>query len=114
MAAWYVWSALGFYPSVPGAPMMVVGTPLFPRVEIDLGGRKPFASTPLALSARTPYIASASVRGRPLTSSFVLGRALRPGGRLVLQTSTTPTSWASAPGDVPPSVSTADLSAFGC
>ena len=114
MAAWYVWAALGFYPSVPGAPVMVMGTPLFPRVEIDLGGRKPFVIDAPGASAQVPYIASASLSGKALGKSWFPASALRPGGSLRVGMSSSATGWASAPAARPPSVSIDGLAPFGC
>jgi predicted alpha-1,2-mannosidase len=114
MAAWYVWSALGFYPSVPGAPVMVVGTPLFPRAELALGGRKPFVIDAPGASAQQPYIASAVLSGKPLGKSWFGASALTPAGSLRVQMSASATSWASSAASHPPSVSVNGLGAFGC
>lgn len=40
MSAWYVWSALGFYPVTPGSPYYALGTPLFDRATIHLENGK--------------------------------------------------------------------------
>ena len=40
MASWYVWAALGLYPSTPGTPILTVSTPIFDRVVIALPGRQ--------------------------------------------------------------------------
>jgi predicted alpha-1,2-mannosidase len=42
MSSWYVLSALGFYPVCPGNSQYVIGTPLFPKATIDLGGGRTF------------------------------------------------------------------------
>jgi putative alpha-1,2-mannosidase len=36
MSAWYVLSALGFYPVCPGNPVYILGSPLFPKATIQL------------------------------------------------------------------------------
>jgi predicted alpha-1,2-mannosidase len=114
MAAWWVWAAIGFYPSVPGAPLMVVGTPLFPRVEIALGGRKPFVVDAPGASAQTPYIAGASLSGKRLSKTWFPASALRPGGALTVEMSGSATTWGSSPAAHPPSVSVDGLAPFGC
>lgn len=40
MSAWFIWSALGFYPVTPGSGCVSVGTPLFPEVVLHLGQGK--------------------------------------------------------------------------
>ena len=40
MSSWYVWAALGLYPSTPGTSILTVNTPLFDRVEITLPAGK--------------------------------------------------------------------------
>jgi predicted alpha-1,2-mannosidase len=36
MSAWYVWSALGLYPTTPGLPAYTIGKPLFPKIQLNL------------------------------------------------------------------------------
>jgi predicted alpha-1,2-mannosidase len=114
LAAWYVWSALGIYPPAQGAPMFVIGSPLFPRAELQLGGRAPFVVDAPSASAQSPYIAGASLSGKPLAKTWLTAAALRPGGSLHLDMSGTPQGWGSATAARPPSVSTSGLTAFGC
>jgi predicted alpha-1,2-mannosidase len=114
MAGWYVWTALGIYPPAAGAPMLVVGTPLFPRAEIDLGGQTPFVIDAPGASAQTPYITAASLNGAALTRTWLSGAALQPGGRLQLTMSPTAGTWGSTADAHPPSLSTDGLAPFGC
>jgi predicted alpha-1,2-mannosidase len=107
LSAWWVWSALGFYPSVPGAPLYVTGTPLFPRIELTLGAGRPLVVT---ASGTGPYVQGLSLDGRASTRTWFT--TLRSGGSIAFALSAHPTSW----GDrgQPPSASVAGLSAFGC
>ncbi|MDT7539343.1 MAG: hypothetical protein QOI82_2928 [Actinomycetota bacterium] len=114
MAGWYVWTALGIYPPAAGSPMLVVGSPLFPRAEIDLGGAAPFVIDAPGAAAQTPYITAAMLDGNPLTKTWLDGAALHPGGRLQLTMSPTAGTWGASTEARPPSVSTAGLAAFGC
>ncbi|MDT7545994.1 MAG: hypothetical protein QOE99_2104 [Actinomycetota bacterium] len=114
MAGWYVWSALGIYPPAAGAPMFVVGSPLFPRAEIDLGGRAPFVIDAPAASAQSPYITAAALDGRDLSATWISGTALHPGGLLHLDMSSTAATWGAESAAHPPSVSQSGLSPFGC
>jgi predicted alpha-1,2-mannosidase len=114
MAGWYVWTALGIYPPAAGAPMLVVGSPLFPRAEIDLGGAAPFVIDAPSASAQTPYITAATLDGAPLVNTWLPGTALHPGGQLHLDMAGTAGTWGSAATARPPSLSTAGLAPFGC
>jgi putative alpha-1,2-mannosidase len=114
MAGWYVWTALGIYPPAAGAPMLVVGSPLFPRAEIDLGGPARFVIDAPGASAQTPYITAATLDGQPLGRTWLAGSALHPGGQLHLGMSATAGTWGSDAPAHPPSVSTAGLTPFGC
>jgi putative alpha-1,2-mannosidase len=114
MAGWYVWAALGIYPPAAGAPMFVVGTPLFPRAELHLGGTAPFVIDAPGASAQTPYISGATLAGQQLNQTWMAGSALQPGGQLHLDMSPTAGTWGSSTTAHPPSVSTSGLAPFGC
>jgi predicted alpha-1,2-mannosidase len=114
MAGWYIWTALGLYPPAAGAPMLVVGTPLFPRAEIDLGGSAPFVIDAPGASAQSPFITAATLDGQALNRTWLAGSALHPGGQLDLDMSSTAGTWGSDAAARPPSVSTAGLTPFGC
>ncbi|MCU1589945.1 MAG: Alpha,2-mannosidase [Frankiales bacterium] len=114
MAGWYVWAALGIYPPAAGAPMFVVGTPLFPRAEIDLGGAAPFVIDAPSASAQAPYISAATLDGQPLTRTWMGAEALHPGGQLHFDMGSTASAWGAGAAAHPPSVSSAGLSPFGC
>jgi predicted alpha-1,2-mannosidase len=107
LSAWWVWAAIGFYPSVPGAPLYVIGTPLFPRVQITLGEGKPFTVT---AAGAGPYIRGARLDGRVLARTWLTRP--RPGGSLDFRLSTSATSWGEH--GQPPSASLTGLSPFGC
>ena len=109
LSAWYVWSALGFYPSMPGAPVFVTGTPMFDRVEMGAG--KPFVITSTGTG---PYVSSARLNGGSLSRTWFTAAALHAGGSLSFGLSPSPSSWGSGTAAHPPSVSTVPLSAFGC
>src|SRR6185436_15892979 len=63
MSAWFVMSALGFYPVTPGLDYYVLGTPLFPRATIHLENGREFVIRADGASAGTPYIRSARLNG---------------------------------------------------
>jgi hypothetical protein len=71
MSSWYVWSALGLYPQTPGVPALVVGSPLFPRAEIDLGGGRGVSITAPAASTTTPYVHGLRVNGQATQRTWI-------------------------------------------
>jgi predicted alpha-1,2-mannosidase len=94
MSAWYVFSALGLYP-VPGSDRYVVGTPLFPKVEMALPGGT-FTVTAQGVSAENIYVQSATLNGAPLNAAVLHRADLKPGGALTLVMGSSPSTWARA------------------
>lgn len=65
MSAWYLFSAIGLYPAVPGSGEFLLHAPRFSRVEIDLGsGRTLRVTAPGADGRRLQYVEQASVDGQ--------------------------------------------------
>lgn len=88
MSAWYVFSALGFYPDLPGGDDYAVGTPLFERATLTLPAGSFVLNSPHA-SPEHIYVRAASLAGR------TIGQRLRhadvvAGGTLHLELSDTP------------------------
>jgi predicted alpha-1,2-mannosidase len=105
-SSWYVFSALGFYPVCPGAPVYEMGSPLFPKSTIRLGNGNLFTILANKVSARNKYIQSARLNGKPLNQAWFPHSAIANGGLLVLEMGERPnTDWGSAPEDTPPSMS---------
>lgn len=101
MSAWYVFAALGLYPSIPTRAELVLSAPLFPRAEIRLGnGRRLTIEAP---QAPDKYIHGLTVRGQATTKPWIPASMLTTGGSMVYTLGSTPnTVWGSGPGDVPP------------
>jgi predicted alpha-1,2-mannosidase len=105
-SSWYVFSALGFYPVCPGAPVYEIGSPLFAKSIIRLGNGKLFTILANNVSAQNKYIQSARLNGKPLNQAWFPHSAIANGGELVLEMGDKPnTEWGSAPEDAPPSMS---------
>jgi predicted alpha-1,2-mannosidase len=96
MSAWYVFSALGFYPVCPGDNTYVIGTPLFANAAIRTGGGRTFAVVARNVSEKNFYIQSASLNGKPYASSLLTHADIMKGGRLVLEMGPAPSAWGSA------------------
>ena len=78
-SAWYVFSALGFYPVCPGADEYAVGAPLFRRATIHLeNGQKVVIEAPQNSPANR-YIGKMSVDGKALAEPFLRYSELKDG-----------------------------------
>jgi predicted alpha-1,2-mannosidase len=95
MSAWYVLSALGFYPVTPGTDEYVIGSPLFPEATIHLENGKAFTIRAPGASTENCYIQDAALNGRPLHRAVLRQQDLLDGGELVLTMGARPSSWAS-------------------
>jgi len=98
MSAWYVFSALGFYPVCPGTTEYAIGSPLFDRATITLPDGKKFIITAQANGPQRPYIRSAKLNGATLGEAFLDHRQIVGGGELKFEMTSAPDSkWANTP-----------------
>jgi len=107
ISAWYVFTALGFYPVDPVSGVYVLGSPLMDKVSLKLNPHycKGSSFTVVARhnSPQNPYIQSASLNGRPMTRSWISQDEITAGGKLVLTMGPTPNKiFGSAIADRPP------------
>ncbi len=84
MSAWYIFSALGFYPVLPGAPWYVLGTPLFPLVTLHLSGGRTFTIETRGGGEGRCFIRAAELNGHPFRRTYLTHQEIIRGGRLVL------------------------------
>ena len=85
MSAWYVFSAMGFYPFNPCGGDYVLGAPQMPKVIIKLPGGKKFSVIAKNLSKENKYVKSVMLNGKPL-KGFILKHAdIMAGGTLVFE-----------------------------
>ncbi len=86
MSAWYVLSAMGFYPVTPGSGIYVLGTPTFERVEFEGAAGRRFAirAEGLSKSGKNIYIQWAEWNGEPYRKSYITQSMIDEGGELVL------------------------------
>jgi predicted alpha-1,2-mannosidase len=85
MSSFVVFSAMGFFPLVPGIPRYTITSPLFTKVTIDLPNGKKFTLLANKCSRTNKYIQSATLNGKPLHSLSFSHEALMNGGTLVLE-----------------------------
>ncbi len=83
MSAWYVFSALGFYPVTPGTPLYTVGSPMFPRVRINLPNRKMFIVEARDASSAARYIQTVTLNGRAVGGMALRHDVIASGGEVV-------------------------------
>jgi predicted alpha-1,2-mannosidase len=115
LSGWAVWSMLGLGPVTPGAPFEVIGSPLFARATIDLGGGRRLEIRAPGASQVARYVVGARWNGRPLARAWIDDATLRRGGVLDLDMSAVPDkAWGAAPALRPPSASDSPLTAYGC
>ncbi|MEJ2009371.1 MAG: GH92 family glycosyl hydrolase [Acidobacteriota bacterium] len=107
--AWYVFSAMGFYPFCPGDPYYVIGSPVFQETTIHLSNGRTFTIKADNVSRRSKYIQSATLNGKPLTKPWFTQRKVSEGGTLELRMGRHPNkNWGSTPADAPPSMSNSE------
>lgn len=105
MSAWYVLSALGFYPVNPANGAYVFGSPVFDDVTLNLDGGKAFRVRTHNNSTRNRYIQRITLNGQPYTRSYLLHKDLVKGGELVIEMGSQPSkTWGVRPQDRPKSV----------
>lgn len=82
MSAWYVFTALGFYPVTPGSNQYIIGRPFLPRAQLNLPNGKQFTISAEGLDDAHPYIGTATLNGKPLTRAYITHEEILAGGEL--------------------------------
>lgn len=85
MSAWYVFSALGFYPVCPGTDQYVLGAPFVKEATIKLENGKTFTVKSLNLSDKNVYVKSIKLNGKPYKKSFLTHSDIVNGGELIFE-----------------------------
>ncbi|MBR4645878.1 MAG: GH92 family glycosyl hydrolase [Bacteroidales bacterium] len=99
MSAWYVFSAMGFYPVCPGSNQYVIGYPLFDKVELKLENGKTLT---INRKNDSPYIQSVTIDGKPLTRSYITYEEIANGGVIEFTMGDDPNSiWGKGKGEGP-------------
>ena len=89
-SAWYVFSALGFYPVTPGVPEYVIGSPLFNAVTLTLPQGKQLQINALNNQQDRPFVQALQFNGQPVEQNFLRHNELLQGGELRFDMSATP------------------------
>jgi predicted alpha-1,2-mannosidase len=106
-SAWYVFSAMGFYPVCPGTQEYVLGSPLFKKVTMHLENGKTFTVQAPTNTDANVYIQSTQLNGQPYTKNYLHHADILNGGTLQLEMSNLPNrQWGANPESYPYSMST--------
>lgn len=96
MSAWYIISSVGLYQVDPVGGRFVIGSPLFDKATVNVGGGKTFTVVAKNNSDKNIYVQSARLNGKTLKNSYVDFNDIRHGGTLELVMGPKPSKWATA------------------
>jgi len=97
MSAWYILSSVGLYQVDPVGGRFVIGSPLFDKATVNVGGGKTFTVVAKNNSDRNIYVQSARLNGKALKNSYIDFNDIRHGGTLELVMGPKPSKWGAAP-----------------
>ncbi len=95
MSAWYIFTAMGFYPLNPASAQYVIGSPLFKSVTLHLPNGKVFSISAPNNSAKNVYVQSVTLNGKALDAPIINYADIEAGGELDFVMGPTPSHWAS-------------------
>ena len=105
-SAWYVFSAMGFYPVCPGSNQYVLGVPYFDKLTLHLENGKSLTVTAKGNSDDTRYVNAMTLNGATYNHNYLTHDAVMNGGNIVFDMSKTPnTQRGTLAEDVPYSLS---------
>lgn len=90
-SAWYVFSALGFYPVCPGSLEYVIGSPLFEEVTVHLPNGKQLTLSAPKNSAETRFVNEISINGKRWEHNYFTHSQLLNGGKIHFNMGSEPT-----------------------
>lgn len=116
MSAWYIFSAIGLYPAVPGSGQLLLHAPRFAGVELELGdGGVLRIEAPGADGRKLQYIGGLAMDGIAHAPAWIGWDRLRRGGAIRIELVDRPPldGWGTAPEDLPAALCPAALPAGG-
>ena len=90
MSAWYVFSAMGFYPVNPVSGKYEIGTPLFPEMQLHLANGKTFTVLAPKVNKENIYIQSIKIDGKPYDKTYLTHEQIMSGATVEFEMSNTP------------------------
>ena len=94
MSAWYLFTAMGFYPVNPASGDYMIGSPLFGKISLRLANGKTFTVSARGNSPKNVYIQSATLNGKPLSIPVIRYEDLLAGSSLEFVMGPQPSRWA--------------------
>lgn len=107
-SAWWLFGALGLYPLRVGSPDYVIGSPLFRRMTVRLGGGGELVVNAPNNSPENVYVQGLVVDGAPWDRAWLPHEMITGGAVLDFQLGPEPSRWACGPDALPPSVTPPD------
>ncbi|GAT82748.1 alpha-mannosidase [Streptomyces sp. F-3] len=107
-SAWYLFSALGFYPLVMGSGEYTIGSPLFTKATIHLDNGRDLVVKAPGNSAKNVYVQGVRFNGKPWNSTSLPHSLLSKGGVLQFDMGPRPSSWGTGRNAAPVSITTDD------
>ena len=89
-SAWYVFSAMGFYPVCPGSNEYVLGSPLFKSVTLNLENGKQVVIQSGNNSKANRYVSAMTVNGKPALKNYITQESLTKGAVINFKMSALP------------------------
>ncbi len=90
MSAWYIFTAMGFYPVCPGSDQYVLGAPYVPSCKLTLPGGKVFFIKAPGVSDKKRYVKEVRLNGQPYDKLYLTHSDIMKGGTLEFIMSGTP------------------------
>jgi len=87
MSAWYVFSAIGFYPVTPGTNIYAFGSPVFPKITLKLPGigKKKLEIIAQDVSNENIYVQKVLLNGEKIEKPFITHEDIMNGGKLIFE-----------------------------
>jgi len=95
MSAWFIFTAMGFYPVNPASGEYMIGSPLYSKISLKLANGKTFTVEAENNSSKNIYVQSVTLAGKPLNVPVITWEQIQAGMTLHFVMGPTPSKWAS-------------------
>ncbi|MEO8778531.1 MAG: glycoside hydrolase domain-containing protein, partial [Rhodanobacter sp.] len=82
MSAWYIFTALGFYPVTPASDVYAIGRPFVTRATLHLSNGRSFTVSASPMDDAHPWVGAVTLNGRPLDRPYLRHAEILAGGEL--------------------------------
>ena len=93
LSSWYVFSALGLYPEIPGVAGLAVSSPLFPKATIHLQNGATIQITAEHATPENCYVQDMQLNEQEWRSPWIAWSALSAGGTIHFELGNKPSAW---------------------